>query len=306
MRRLLIIILALACCNVALARQYRVKDVPNVQIENRYRFTSNPDGILSQSAVAQIDSMCYDLRHRGIAQVAVVAVEEIDRDDVFDFAYELFSKWGVGSKSDSGIGILLVEQAREIRFITGYGVEGALPDAICKRIQTQYMLPHFRRGDYSSGMVAGVAAIQARLNGSELDLGGNDDYQEDDTFDIIMIILFMSMIIFGTIFLVIIIDRHSRTCPNCKKVALKKDSSTFIGKSFGVTKYRDIYICSNCGTRVERNRDVHDSNHNNRRGGGPIIMGGGFGRGFGGGSGGSFGGGWGGGSFGGGGAGSRW
>ena len=219
MRRLLIIILALACCNVALARQYRVKDVPNVQIENRYRFTSNPDGILSQSAVAQIDSMCYDLRHRGIAQVAVVAVEEIDRDDVFDFAYELFSKWGVGSKSDSGIGILLVEEAREIRFITGYGVEGALPDAICKRIQTQYMLPHFRRGDYSSGMVAGVAAIQARLNGSELDLGGNDDYQEDDTFDIIMIILFMSMIIFGTIFLVIIIDRHSRTCPNCKKVA---------------------------------------------------------------------------------------
>lgn len=306
MRRLLIIILALACCNVALARQYRVKDVPNVQIENRYRFTSNPDGILSQSAVAQIDSMCYDLRHRGIAQVAVVAVEEIDRDDVFDFAYELFSKWGVGSKSDSGIGILLVEEAREIRFITGYGVEGALPDAICKRIQTQYMLPHFRRGDYSSGMVAGVAAIQARLNGSELDLGGNDDYQEDDTFDIIMIILFMSMIIFGTIFLVIIIDRHSRTCPNCKKVALKKDSSTFIGKSFGITKYRDIYICSNCGTRVERNRDVHDSNHNNRRGGGPIIMGGGFGRGFGGGSGGSFGGGWGGGSFGGGGAGSRW
>lgn len=306
MRRLLIIILALACCNVALARQYRVKDVPNVQIENRYRFTSNPDGILSQSAVAQIDSMCYDLRHRGIAQVAVVAVEEIDRDDVFDFAYELFSKWGVGSKSDSGIGILLVEEAREIRFITGYGVEGALPDAICKRIQTQYMLPHFRRGDYSSGMVAGVAAIQARLNGSELDLGGNDDYQEDDTFDIIMIILFMSMIIFGTIFLVIIIDRHSRTCPNCKKVALKKDSSTFIGKSFGITKYRDIYICSNCGTRVERNRDVHDSNHNNRRGGGPIIMGGGFGRGFGRGSGGSFGGGWGGGSFGGGGAGSRW
>lgn len=306
MRRLLIIILALACCNVALARQYRVKDVPNVQIENRYRFTSNPDGILSQSAVAQIDSMCYDLRHRGIAQVAVVVVEEIDRDDVFDFAYELFSKWGVGSKSDSGIGILLVEEAREIRFITGYGVEGALPDAICKRIQTQYMLPHFRRGDYSSGMVAGVAAIQARLNGSELDLGGNDDYQEDDTFDIIMIILFMSMIIFGTIFLVIIIDRHSRTCPNCKKVALKKDSSTFIGKSFGITKYRDIYICSNCGTRVERNRDVHDSNHNNRRGGGPIIMGGGFGRGFGGGSGGSFGGGWGGGSFGGGGAGSRW
>ena len=225
MRHLLIIIIATICCNVASARQYKVEDIPNVQIENRYRFTSNPDGVLTQTAVAQIDSICYDLRHRGIAQVAVVAVKEINTDDVFEFAYKLFSRWGVGSKSDSGIGILLVEEAREIRFVTGYGVEGALPDAICKRIQTQYMLPHFRRGDYSSGMVEGVSAIRARLDGSELDTGGNDDYEEDDTAEIIMIIVTMMIIIFGIIFLIIIIDRHSRTCPNCKKVALKKDSA---------------------------------------------------------------------------------
>lgn len=306
MRQLLIIILTVACCNIASARQYRVEDIPNVQIENRYRFTSNPDGVLSQSAVAQIDSICYDLRHRGIAQVAVVAVKEINSDDVFEFAYQLFSKWGVGSKSSSGIGVLLVEEAREIRFITGYGVEGALPDAICKRIQTQYMLPHFRRGDYSSGMVAGVAAIRARLNGSELDVGGNDDYQEDETSDIVAFIISMIAIFVGTVVILLLIDRQSRRCPNCKKIALNKESSEFIGKSFGITTYRDTYICSNCGTRVVRNRE-HNSNHNNRRGGGgPIIMGGGFGRGFGGGSGGSFGGGWGGGSFGGGGAGSRW
>lgn len=304
MRRLLIIIIASICCNVSLARQYRVKDIPNVQIENRYQFTSNPDGILSQRAVAQIDSICYDLRHRGIAQVAVVAVEEIDSDDVFDFAYELFSEWGVGNKSNSGIGILLVEEAREIRFVTGYGVEGALPDAICKRIQTQYMLPYFRQGDYSSGMVAGVTAIRERLNGSELDLGGNDDYQQEETFDIVMIILFISMMIFGTIIIALIVDRRSRRCPNCKQVALKKESSRLINKTLGVSTYQDTYLCSKCGSVVKRNRNHYDSNHNNRRGGGPIIMGGGLGRGFGGG--GSFGGGWGGGSFGGGGAGSRW
>ena len=303
MRHLLIIIIATLCCNIASAQEYKVEDIPNVQIENRYRFTSNPDGILTQRAVAQIDSICYDLRHRGIAQVAVVAVKEIASDDVFDFAYKLFSKWGVGSKSDSGIGVLLVEEAREIRFITGYGVEGALPDAICKRIQTQYMLPHFRNGDYSSGMVAGVSAIRARLNGSELDAGGNDDYIDEDD-DIMSIFVFIALIIFGTIFLAIYIERESRRCPNCKKVALKKNSAVLISKNFGISTYRDTFICSNCGSRIERNRDVHDSNHNRRGGGGPIIMGGGFGRGFGGG--GSFGGGWGGGRFGGGGAGSRW
>ncbi len=304
MRRLLIIILATLCCTLASARSYDIEDIPNVQIENRYRFTSNPDGILSQNAVALIDSICYDLRHRGIAQVAVVAVKEIDSDDVFDFAYKLFSHWGVGSKSDSGIGVLLVEEAREIRFVTGYGIEGVLPDAICKRIQTQYMLPHFRRGDYSSGMVMGMRAIRAQLNGSELDAGGNDDYIEDESEDIWAIVGFMSFIILFTIFIIILIDRQTRKCPKCKQLTLQKESTQLISKHFGISTYEDTYVCTNCGNRVNRNRQENNSANHRRGGGGPIIMGGGFGQGFGGG--GSFGGGWGGGRFGGGGAGSRW
>lgn len=304
MKRILTIILVLIFCHTAEARSYDVEDIPNVQLSNRYNFTSNPDGILSAAAVAKIDSICYDLRHRGIAQTAVVAVDEISTDDVFEFAYELFSKWGVGSKSNSGIGILLVESAREIRFVTGYGIEGVLPDAICKRIQTQYMLPYFRNGDYSGGMVAGLEAIRAVLNGSELDAGGNDDYVgEDDDEAAWALAGFFIIMIIGSMIIVIIADRKSRTCPECKQIALQKDSTRLLSRNFGASTYEDTYICAKCGTIVKRKRQDYDSTHKNRRGGGgPIIMGGGgFGRG-----GGSFGGGWGGGSFGGGGAGSRW
>ena len=305
MRRLLLITIFAVCTLSALARPYRVEDVPNVQIENRYCFTSNPDGILSREAVARIDSICYDLRHRGIAQTAVVAVKEIRGGDVFEFAYELFSSWGVGSKSDSGIGILLVEQEREIRFVTGYGIEGVLPDAICKRIQMQYMLPYFREGNYSSGMVAGVEAIRAVLNGSELDAGGNDDYQEDDTGAIISIFVFIFFFVAIILITIVAIDRYTRKCPNCKKLTLQKESARLINKQFGISTYEDTYICTNCGTRVKRTRQENNSINNRRGGGGPIIMGGGFGGGgFSGG--GSIGGGWGGGRFGGGGAGSRW
>ena len=305
MKRLLIILLSLTIWQAAEARAYRTEDIPNVQVANRYRFTSNPDGILDEWAVAKIDSICYDLRHRGIAQTAVVAVREINTDDVFEFAYELFSKWGVGSKSNSGIGILLVEEAREIRFVTGYGVEGVLPDAICKRIQTQYMLPYFRNGDYSRGMVAGLEAMRAVLNGSELDAGLSDDYYEEgDEFAAVLITLFIIMV-FGSMILVVIIDRVSRKCPNCKQLALQKDSARVISRDFGATTYEDTYVCTKCGTIVKRKRQDYDSNSNNRRGGGPIIMGG-FGRGGSSFGGSSFGGGWGGGSFGGGGADSRW
>lgn len=141
------------------ARPYGVEEIPNVQVGNRYRFTSNPDGVLSPSAVAEIDSLCYSLRHRALAQVAVVAVEDIRGDDLFSFAHTLFSQWGVGrADSDNGLGILLVVDRREVRFVTGPGLEGVLPDALCKRIQMRYMLPYFREGDYSAGMVAGLRA----------------------------------------------------------------------------------------------------------------------------------------------------
>ena len=307
MKRFFILLLLVFLYAAADARPYSVEEIPNVQLSNRYKFTSNPDGILSQAAVARIDSICYDLRHRGIAQTAVVAVKEIDSDDVFEFAYKLFSEWGVGSKSDSGIGILLVEEAREIRFVTGYGVEGALPDAICKRIQMQYMLPYFRNGDYSSGMVAGVEAIRSVLNGSELDAGGNDDYVDEDEA-LAGIIAFFAIVILGSMIIVLIVDRKSRTCPSCKQLSLQKDSARVISHNFGATTYEDTFVCTKCGTVVKRKRQDYDSSHNNRRGGGggPIIMGGGFGRGGSSFGGGSFGGGWGGGSFGGGGAGSRW
>lgn len=292
-------------CLTLQARAYRVDDIENVQTANRYRFTTNPDGILAEWAVAKIDSVCYDLRHRGIAQTAVVAVKEIKGDDVFEFAYELFSRWGVGSKSNSGIGIILVEDQREIRFVTGQGIEGVLPDAICKRIQTQYMLPHFRNGDYSSGMVAGMEAIRLVLNGSELDAGGNDDYIASEEEPTIAIITFFMLMMAGGMIILYLAVRASHRCPNCKQIALQKDSARVISRNFGATTYEDTYICTKCGTIVKRKRQDYDSTHNNRRGGGPIIMGGGgLGRGFGGGS--SFGGGWGGGSFGGGGAGSRW
>ena len=164
MRRFIILCLLLFASLAAQARSYRAEDIPNVQRADRTRYVSNPDGILSPGAVARIDSVCGALRDRAIAQVAVVAVDDIAGGDVFDFAVDLFTQWGVGrAENDNGLGILLVRDRREIRFVTGGGLEGVLPDAVCKRIQLKYMLPAFREGDYSRGMVAGVEAAAQLL-----------------------------------------------------------------------------------------------------------------------------------------------
>ncbi|MBR5133067.1 MAG: TPM domain-containing protein [Alistipes sp.] len=304
------IIIAILCLTLSLvttaeAKSYRVEDIENVQLQDRSRFVSNPDGILSADAVATLDSLCYSLRHRGIAQVAIVAVEDIEPSDTFNFAMELFSSWGVGnSERNNGLGILLVTNKQEIRFVTGYGLEAELPDAMCTRLQRSYMHPHFRSGDYSQGMVDGVQAIDKLLTGSELDKGLNDDYQEETNLWAILITV--GLLILLPLILVIIHERQMSKCPTCGNLGLKVIKKSVIRETPTTRVIVEILHCPHCNT--EHRRTKQENNHRGGGGVGPIFFGGmgGFGGGRGFGGGGFGGGGWGGGSFGGGGGGSRW
>lgn len=295
LRTLLLTLCFVASCVELQAARYTVGEVPNVQLADRTRYTANPDAILSDEAVRRIDFLCDTLRTGGYAEVAVVAVDAIASDDVFTFAIDLFSQWGVGRKEgDNGLGILLVEEAHEIRFVTGDGLEGILPDAICKRIQMQYMLPHFRQGDYSAGMVAGVEAVARVLEGSE----PLPAVESENPEMWLMLIYFL----FPFLALVVMALLRSR-CPRCGRRKLQLQEQYTLGSNAFYTLVEDLYVCQKCGAEVrKRHRDYHENHHGGGSLGGPFI--GGFGSGsFGGGS---MGGGFGGGHFGGGGAGSRW
>lgn len=303
MKKLIFFCILLCSLSSAQAAPYRVQEIPNVQRLDGTRYTSNPDGILSAQAVARIDSICASLRHRAIAQIAVVAVDEIAGDDVFTFAIDLFTSWGVGrAENKNGLGILLVKDQREVRFVTGDGLEGVLPDALCKRIQMRYMLPAFREGDYSLGMVNGVQAVADVLTGSELDLGGTDDYSDELPAWMIFVIVLGFMVIPLAISLLGYYRR--KRCPKCGRLTLRQEGQQVlkVTPSYKETEY--IYVCTHCGHRLaRREKSMRDDNFGSGAGGGMIIGGG---RGFGGGGFGGGGGGFGGGSFGGGGAGSRW
>lgn len=299
MKKTLLFCLLLLLVLPAGAATYRVEDVPNVQRIDSRRYVSNPDGILSAETVARLDALCALLRERGLAQVAVVAVDNIEGGDTFSFAVDLFDRWGVGGKkSNNGLGILLVRDLREIRFVTGGGVEGVLPDALCKRIQMRYMLPAFRNGDYDAGMLAGVEAAAQLLEGGDPDLETGEELPG----------WFILFLVGGFIVLPLGVGlwRHyaSRRCPRCHRCTLQLDARQVVHTSPSFREVESTYVCRHCGEVVRRrSRQSRGNGFGGGSGGGMIIGGGGFGGGFGGGS---IGGGFGGGSFGGGGAGSKW
>src|SRR6185436_16696059 len=56
-------------------------------------------------------------------------------------------------------------QDHKIYLQVGYGLEGVLPDALCKRIIAEQIAPRFKSGDFNGGLTAGVQAIIAAVRG---------------------------------------------------------------------------------------------------------------------------------------------
>jgi uncharacterized protein len=137
---------------------HTVSTVPNPKTADSRTYVSNPDGILKQTTVDQINLMLDSLSTSNQTEVAVVALESIGDAVIENFAISLAREWGVGkAKDDNGLLILFVKDQRAIRFETGYGVEGVLPDALASRIQQQSMFPHFKSGDFDQGFLTGIA-----------------------------------------------------------------------------------------------------------------------------------------------------
>ena len=100
-------------------------------------------------------------------QIVVAIYPSLPPDaEIAQYATDTYNAWGIGQKGKDNGAILFVFVNDHKMFIaTGRGLEGALPDAICKNIITQVIAPQFKQGDYAGGIQAGVNAMIAATKG---------------------------------------------------------------------------------------------------------------------------------------------
>ncbi len=110
------------------------------------------DERLEQKLVAYDDSTS--------TQIAIVTLKSVGPYDISQVALKILRDWGIGRKGkNNGILILVSMEDRKIRIETGYGMEGAVPDAIANEIIAQIIKPAFREGQYYQGLDKAVDAI---------------------------------------------------------------------------------------------------------------------------------------------------
>lgn len=116
--------------------------------------------IITPDTERQIQSAGKELAARTKAQVVVVTVPSLNGAVIGDYALSLFRNWGIGDKQkNNGVLLLVALKERKSRIEVGYGLEGALPDAKTGRIQDEYMIPYFKKGNYDKGILNAYSVL---------------------------------------------------------------------------------------------------------------------------------------------------
>ncbi|MFV5191304.1 TPM domain-containing protein [Acinetobacter courvalinii] len=121
--------------------------------------------ILSDAEMQQLNQKILSLYQQGKAQVGVIIVPTTGQEAIFDFALRAGEKWQLGSaKRDNGLLMAIAVNDRNIQILTGYGLEGVLPDLVLSRIIRNQITPYFKQGQYAQGISAGLDEITRIVN----------------------------------------------------------------------------------------------------------------------------------------------
>lgn len=265
--------------------------------------------ILNPQEKQRLEAQLKGIYQQGLAQAAVVIVPTTNGVPIFDYALQVAEKWQLGNKDiDDGLLMVVAVNDRNIYILTGYGLEGVLPDSAVNRIIREDITPLFKQNDYGAGILAGVGALQTRLSADPEVLARADaqaaersQSQSDIGENPSPVFLFVMAMIFGSF----ITSIFGRIFGSILTAGGFFAGSLAMGGGFFMTLIMAIFIWL---FLISRGSGGGRGGRGGRGGGGMVFlpgMGGGSG-GFGGGGfgGGGFGGG--GGGFGGGGAGGSW
>lgn len=179
--------LLIFCCITPLMGQQYPEPLSPPRLVNDYV------DLLNEQQLQMLESKLRRYRDTTSNEVAVVIVETIGEDDIDLYGAELAQRWGVGKKgSENGVLLLVALNDRQVSISTGYGLEGAIPDAYAKRIIEKYIVPNFREEQYFEGIDQATSILMSVASGEFK--AADQDTNSFPGFIIFLLIIFLVVI----------------------------------------------------------------------------------------------------------------
>lgn len=133
-------------------------------------------GTLSASQVATLENTLAAFETKKGSQIAVLIVPTTQPEAIEQFGIRVAEKWKLGRADvDDGLILIVAKNDRKLRIEVGYGLEGAIPDAVARRVIDEVITPYFKTGDFYGGIDAGVQQLMRLIEGESLPPPGKQD-----------------------------------------------------------------------------------------------------------------------------------
>jgi uncharacterized protein len=143
------------------------KEIP--KIPNPPRLVNDFTGTLQAGEIQALEQKLLTYEDSTSNQIAIVIENSLDGDDAFEYSRRIADAWAIGTKEKrNGVLIYVALQDRQIRIQVGYGLEGAIPDAIAKRIIETRIKPAFKQNAYFEGLDAAADDLALAAAGESL------------------------------------------------------------------------------------------------------------------------------------------
>jgi uncharacterized protein len=153
---------------VALALLAAVPSLAAVEVPFLSGRVNDTARMLSDEQRQRVEAILAELEQATGAQGAILTIDTLDGEAIEDFSLRVAETWKLGQKGkDNGVLVLVARDDRKMRIEVGYGLEGALTDALSSRILDEVMRPRFRAGDFGGGIEAGTNAIARTIRGEQ-------------------------------------------------------------------------------------------------------------------------------------------
>ena len=140
------------------------QDLPKPMVP--FRLVNDFTGLLTEPDQITLNNKLLDFNNQTSTQIYVVTYDDLQGYDIADFGNRLGTAWGIGQQGkNNGLLILISPELHKMTIQTGYGLEGAVPDALCSRIITNVLTPSFKSGAYYAGLDSATNVLMSLTRG---------------------------------------------------------------------------------------------------------------------------------------------
>ncbi len=155
-------------------------------------------GTLDSGQLASLESDLRAFEQRKGSQIAVLMLPSTQPESIEQYSIRVAERWKIGrAKVDDGVILIIAKKDQRLRIEVGYGLEGAIPDVVAKRVIREVIAPHLLANDFYGGIREGAQTLMKLIEGEKLPARARTQGSSVDDYQSLFVVLLIVVVVAG-------------------------------------------------------------------------------------------------------------